>query len=65
MPHTGDHRDERVYVVGWGTEHEKMFKASDSKRAVSYRQLTDRNLRISQINADQICNRAILDLYSS
>lgn len=65
QPHSGEHRGETVYIVGWRTEHEALFPASDAKAAVAYRNSTDRELRLDMVPAHQLSNQVINDLYGT
>lgn len=65
QPHNGAHRDSTVYLVGWRTEHEKLFLDSDAKQAVIYRNGIDPTVQLTSVPASQICNQAILDLHAA
>jgi hypothetical protein len=63
QPHSGVFRSERVYIVGWGTEHERLFRSTQAAQAITYRNGTDKNLRISRADCDKLCDQAVTDLY--
>lgn len=53
-PYGGEQRNATAYVVGWQTEHERIFTASDVKAAVAYRNETDRKLNLDGVPAGQL-----------
>lgn len=63
QPHAGQHRAKTIYLVGWKTEHEKLFRNDEAKAAVVYSNSADKKLMVDRIPASQICDQAIVDLY--
>jgi hypothetical protein len=63
QPHNGKHRNQVVYIVGWRTEHERLFPHSEAKAAVLYRNSIDPTLQLAPVQANQLCEAAIMDLY--
>ena len=59
------HRSETVYVVAWGTEHERLFKAVNSHRAAAYASSFNPRYRIDPALTTQLCRQAVLDLYAA
>ena len=62
-PHAGEHRNQVIYIVGLGTEHERLFPHSEAKAAVIYRNSIDATLQLAPVQGNQLCNQAVLDLY--
>lgn len=63
-PYGGESRGETIYLVGWRTEHERLFLGVHAKDAVVYRNKTDRNLRLDPVAAGQLPAPAIEELLS-
>lgn len=63
QPHAGKHRNQVIYIVGWKTEHERLFPHSEAKAAIIYRNSIDRTLQLAPVQGNQLCNRAVIDLY--
>lgn len=63
QPHAGDYRARNVYIVGWKTVHEKIFRDDRAIDAVTYRNGIDPNLALDGVQATVICDQAVLDLY--
>lgn len=69
--YSGEHRTETVYLVGHGTEHERIFLAGEAKAAIAYK--NERNatlaknerLHLDQVAAGQLCAKAVDDLYAA
>lgn len=62
-PHRGEYRARVVYIVAYGTEHEKLFRHDDAKAAVAYRASIGRKTHLDQFPGEQICHQAVMDLY--
>lgn len=62
--YTGSRKIETVYIVGWSTEHERLFPASRARDAVVYRNETDRKLSIDQVQAGNLCALAVEALWA-
>lgn len=52
---------ETFYLVGWGTEHERLFPASAAKEAVVYRNSVDRTLAIDPVSSTQLPASAVAE----
>lgn len=61
--YNGKLRASSVYVIGYGTEHEQIFRKADQRLALK----TARELKVTifQAPANQICAAAIEDLYDA
>ena len=62
-PHAGKHRNQVVYIVGWKTEHERLFPHSEAKAAVIYRNSIDPKMQLAPVQGNQLCEQAVVDLY--
>lgn len=60
--HVGELRNQTLYLVGWKTEHERLFLASDAKKAIAYRNETDKTLALDTVSGGQITSAAIDEL---
>lgn len=68
-PYQGEHRTDVAYLVGWNTEHEKLFRGRDSKVATGYANEhadpgSRHGLRIDRIMLTELPIRAIRLLYA-
>jgi hypothetical protein len=63
--YTDTGRNQTVYLVGWGTEHEKIFAGTDAKRAVAYRNKTNTDLVITPVQAQELPADAVAELLAS
>lgn len=69
--YSGSHRTETVYLVGHGTEHERIFLSSEAKQAIAYKNETSaglpksERLHLDQVAAGQLCAKAVDDLYAA
>lgn len=61
--HSGEYRAKTVYLVGYDTEHERLFRHDDAKAAVAYKNGIDRNLPFDRFVAGNMPDDAIADLY--
>ncbi len=60
--HTGELRYQTLYLVGWKTEHERLFLGTDAKRAIVYRNEIDKNLALDTVTGGQITSAAVDEL---
>ncbi len=60
--HTGELRNQTLYLVGWKTEHERLFLGTDAKKAIVYRNETDKTLALDTVTGGQITSTAIDEL---
>lgn len=62
-PYNGDHRFDTAYLVGWNTEHEKLFRGdrTNARRAVAYANANGR-LRTDRILLTELPLRAVREL---
>ena len=59
-----EHRAETLYVVGWGSDNERVFTAMRAKRASAYAKTFAPQLRLDPVLAVQLCRQAVLDAYA-
>lgn len=62
-PYIGEQRSGTAYIVGWRTDHERIFTAADVKAAVTYRNTTDRTLNLDGVPAGQLPTDAGVALF--
>jgi hypothetical protein len=60
-PYDGAFRKSTVFIVGYGTEHEQMFKRADRTLAISAARAT--NTTLDQVVAGQLCTDAVEALF--
>jgi len=61
--YTGASRNATVFIVGYGTDSETVFKRADRKEAIAMAR--DSNLTIDQIYAGTLCHDAMVSLHGS
>ena len=65
-PYTGDHYDEKIYVVGFRTEHERLFRRSQKSAMMAYMNATPAvRGQLWHDFAARFCQQAMLELLSS
>lgn len=66
-PYTGNHKAASVYVVGYGTEHERLFRRTDRNAALEYQSTAspDGKLNLFQAPVTQLCADAALAVFGS
>lgn len=63
-PYTGEHSRDLVYLVGFGTEHERLFlKSTDAIAWANHLGGGDMQLRNDRIMTTELPTRAVIDLY--
>lgn len=64
-PYNGEHRNDLVYLVGWNTEHERLFR--DGKEAVAWKNHLGggkATLSNHRVLASELPGRAVRELYA-
>lgn len=62
-PYSGVHRHATAYIVGWNTEHERLFKANEGKAAAAWAShLGDGVLKNDRIILAELSVRAVEEL---
>lgn len=64
-PYQGDRSEDWVYVVGIGTEHERMFRSAQKNAMVSYYNSFNPPIDLFFDYAERFCTQAIEDLLAS
>lgn len=63
-PYNYEHRADMAYLVGWTTEHEKVFRSDQSGAAIGYAtSFGEPPLRIDRVLLTSLCAQAVWDLY--
>jgi len=60
-PYSGPFRRTTVFVVGYGTEREQLFKRSDRNQAIAFARET--RSTFDQVPAGQLCHDAVETLF--
>lgn len=63
-PYNGDYRADLAYLVGWGTDNERLFRSNKAKAAIAYANTFNPHLPNSRVALTQLCTRAVEDLYA-
>jgi hypothetical protein len=61
-PYSGPFRKTTIFVVGYGTEHEQLFRRADRNAAIAAAR--ENRLTFDQVPAGQICAEAAEALFS-
>lgn len=64
-PYTGEYRTQEVYVIGFRTEHERIFRRSAKAAAVAYYNSFNPPIPLWHDAAGNFCSQAMLDLLDS
>lgn len=64
-PYVGDHIDQQVYVVGFRTEHERLYSRARKGEMVTYYNSFDPPIPLWHDYAARFCNAAMTDLLGS
>jgi hypothetical protein len=59
-PYDGIYRQATVFVVGYDTEHEQLFKRGD--RTAALKMARDNRLSFDQVTARSLCHEVVLEL---
>lgn len=59
-PYTGIYQQATVFVLGFGTEDEKLFRRGDRREAVAY--ATEKNVTFDQVQARSLCDSVAREL---
>lgn len=59
LPYSGPSAGQALYLVGWRSEHERLFLGTDGKAAVAYRNSIDKTLPIDRVTAQQLPTGAV------
>jgi hypothetical protein len=62
-PYTGAWKQATVFVVGYGTDNETLFRRAD--RTAAIKMARDENLTLDQLPASSLCHQAMVDLLGS
>jgi hypothetical protein len=62
--YNGEHREVKVYVIGFRTPDERLFKRADKAAAVTYYNSFGGTLALWHDFAGNFCNQAMLDLFA-
>ncbi|MBT8241665.1 MAG: hypothetical protein KJN63_10600 [Acidimicrobiia bacterium] len=60
-PYSGKRRAESLFVVGLGTDKERLFARRDNKAAIAYAKETKE--RLIQLHVTQVCYEAVAVLF--
>lgn len=62
-PYSGDYQREDVFVIGMGTEAERVFKRTDNEAAVKWAK--ESRTRLTRVTAHTLCHEAMVELFGS
>jgi hypothetical protein len=62
-PYNGTHKDSTVHVVGFGTEHERLFRPSQRAEMVVYYNSFAGKVDLFHGWASSFCEQAVRDLF--
>ncbi len=63
-PYNGTSRADTVFIIGYGTENEELFRKVNNRKAVGKARSFKPMLSFFQAPVTQICSQAIEELYS-
>lgn len=65
-PYVGPYKASTIYIVGYTTEHERLFRRSDRNRALQYQTEASPGTRLSILMAPatMLCSSAVEALYA-